>query len=120
MFPRNFAREWFLGGENLTSSSTKTAKTINFKFCAHIFNWVLHNSVPAFFLILRYLFFMVLGKFPPIKFPPRKSPPPPRKFPPRIFLEVMSCKPTRQQLRVSYFEPMDQQVIKLTVCEAAN
>ena len=75
MFPRNFAREWFLGGENLTSSSTKTAQTINFKFCAHIFNWVLHNSVPAFFLILRYLFFMVLGKFLPGKFPPIKLPP---------------------------------------------
>ena len=34
--------------------------------------------------------------------------------------QVMSCEPTSQQLRVSHFEPMDQQVIKLTVCEAAN
>ena len=34
--------------------------------------------------------------------------------------QVMSCEPTRQQLRVFNFEPMDQQLIKLTVCEAAN
>ena len=34
--------------------------------------------------------------------------------------QAMSCEPTRQQLRMAHFEPMGQQVIKLTVCEAAN
>ena len=34
--------------------------------------------------------------------------------------QAISSELTRQQFRLSHFEPMDQQVIKLTVCEAAN
>ena len=55
---RNFAREWFLGGEHLTSSGTKTALGINFKLCIHISNRLLHKSVPAFFLKMSYSIFI--------------------------------------------------------------
>ena len=57
---RNFARERFLGGEHLTSSSTKTAQTINFKLCTHISNRLLHKTVPAFFLIMSHSFFIAI------------------------------------------------------------
>ena len=45
---RNFARECFLGGEHLTSSSTKTAQTINFKLCTHISNRLLQKTIKVF------------------------------------------------------------------------
>ena len=54
---RNLARERFLGGKHLTSSSTKTAKSIIFKLCTHVSNRLLHKTVPAFFLIMCYSFF---------------------------------------------------------------
>ena len=57
---RNFARECFLGGEHLTSSSTKTAQTINFKLCTHISNRLLHKTMPAFFLIMSHSFFIAI------------------------------------------------------------
>ena len=53
----DFARETFVGGEHITSSSTKTAETINFKFCTHISNKLLHKTVPAFILIMSHSFF---------------------------------------------------------------
>ena len=53
----NFARERFLGGEHLTSASTKTAQTNNFKLCAHISKRLLHKTMPAFLLIMSYSFF---------------------------------------------------------------
>ena len=56
----NFARERFLGGENLTSSSTKTAKMVNFNLCTHISKRLLHKTVPAFFLIMSYSFFIAI------------------------------------------------------------
>ena len=40
---------WVVGG-HLTSSSTKTAQTINLKHCTHISNRLLHKTMPAFFL----------------------------------------------------------------------
>ena len=57
---RNFAKEKFLGGEHLTSSSTKTAQRINFKLCTHISNRLLHKTVPAFFLIMSHSFFIAI------------------------------------------------------------
>ena len=57
---RNFARECFLGGEHLTSSSTKTAQTINFKLCTHISNRLLHKTMPAFCLIMSCSFFIAI------------------------------------------------------------
>ena len=59
---RNFAREKFLSGEHLTSSSTKTAERINFKLCTHISNRLLHKTVPAFFLIMSYSFFIAITR----------------------------------------------------------
>ena len=40
--------EWFLAGEHLTSSSTKTAQTINFKLCTHISNRLLQKTIKVF------------------------------------------------------------------------
>ena len=57
---RNFARECFLGGEHLTSSSTKTAQTINFKLCTHISNRMLHKTVPGFYLTMSCSFFIAI------------------------------------------------------------
>ena len=57
---RNFAKEWFLGGEHLTGSSTKTAQTINFKLCTHISNRMLHKTVPAFYLTMSCSFFIAI------------------------------------------------------------
>ena len=57
---RNFARECSLGGEHLTSSSTKTAQTINFKLCTHISDRLLHKTVPAFYLIMSFWFFIAI------------------------------------------------------------
>ena len=45
---RNFAREKFLHGEHLTSSSTKTAERIKFKLCAHISYRLLTKPCPRF------------------------------------------------------------------------
>ena len=42
------AREWFLAGEHLTSYSTKTAQTINFKLCTHISNRLLQKTIKVF------------------------------------------------------------------------
>ena len=52
--------EWFLAGEHLTSSSTKTAQTINFKLCVHISSRLLHKTVPMFFLIMSCSFFIAI------------------------------------------------------------
>ena len=52
--------EWFLAGEHLTSSRTKTAQTINFKLCVHISSRLLHKSVPVFFLIMSWSFFIAI------------------------------------------------------------
>ena len=52
--------EKFLTGEHLTSSSTKTAEKINFKLCSHISNRLLHKTVPVFFQIMSYLFFITI------------------------------------------------------------
>ena len=49
-----------LGGERLTSSSTKMAERINFKLCTHISNRLLYKTVPAFFLIMSYSFFIAI------------------------------------------------------------
>ena len=57
---RNFARETFLGGQHMLSSSTKTPKRINFKLCTHISKRLLHKTVPAFFLIMSHLFFIAI------------------------------------------------------------
>ena len=57
---RNFARETFLGGEHMMSSSTKTAKRINFKICTHISKRLLHKTVPALFLIMSHSFFIAI------------------------------------------------------------
>ena len=57
---RNFTREWFLGGEHLTSSSTKTAQIINFKLWTHISNRLLHKTVPAFYRIISCSFFIAV------------------------------------------------------------
>ena len=54
------ARETFLGGEHMTSSSTKTAKRINFKRCTHIFKRLLHKTMYAFFLIMSHSFFIAI------------------------------------------------------------
>ena len=59
---RNFTREWFLGGEHLTSSSTKTAQIINFKLWTHISNRLLHKTVPAFSLRMSYPFFIAITR----------------------------------------------------------
>ena len=59
---RNFAREKFLSGEHLTSSSTKTAERTNFKFCANISNRLLQKTVTAFFLIMSYSFFIAITR----------------------------------------------------------
>ena len=56
----NFAREWFLDGKQFTSSSTKTAQTINFKLSTHIFNRLLHKTISAFFLIMSCSFFIAI------------------------------------------------------------
>ena len=40
--------ELFLGAEHLTSSTSKTAQTINSKLYTHIFRRLLHETVPAF------------------------------------------------------------------------
>ena len=57
---RNFARETFLGGEHMTSSSTKTALAINFKLFTHTSNRLLHKTVPAFLLIISHSFFIAI------------------------------------------------------------
>ena len=57
---RNFARETFLGGEHMMSSSTKTAKRINFKLCTHISKRLLHKTGPAFFLMMSHSFFIAI------------------------------------------------------------
>ena len=59
---RNFARVKCLGGEHLTSSSTKMAWRINFKLCTHSSNRLLHKTVPAFFLIMNYSFFIAITR----------------------------------------------------------
>ena len=56
----NFARETFLGGEHITSSSTKTAQTVNFKLSTYISNRLLHETMPAFFLIMSHSFFIAI------------------------------------------------------------
>ena len=56
---RNFTMETFLGGEHMTSSSSKTAKRINFKLCTRISNRLLHKTVPMFFLIMSHHSFFV-------------------------------------------------------------
>ena len=57
---RNFSREWLLGGEHLTNSSTKTAQTINFNLCTHVFNRLLHKTMPSFFLVMSCSFFIAI------------------------------------------------------------
>ena len=57
---KEFRRERFLGDEHLTSSSTKTASTINFKLYTHVSKRLLHKSVPAFFLIIYCSFFIAI------------------------------------------------------------
>ena len=57
---RNFARETFLGDEHMMSSSTKTAKRINFILCTHISKRLLHKTVPAFFLIMSNSFLIAI------------------------------------------------------------
>ena len=38
----------FLGGGHMTTSSTETAETINFKLCTHISKRLLHKTMPVF------------------------------------------------------------------------
>ena len=57
---RNFDREWFLGCEQSTSSSTKTAQTINFKMRTHISNRLQRKYLPVFFLIISHPFFIAI------------------------------------------------------------
>ena len=59
---RNFAIKSFLSGKHMPSSSTKTAWGINFKLCTHISNWLLHKTVPAFFLILSHSFIATIRR----------------------------------------------------------
>ena len=54
---RNFAREKFLFEEHLTSPSTKTAE-----LSTNIFNRLLHKTVPTFFLIMSYSFFIAITR----------------------------------------------------------
>ena len=56
----NFTREKFLSGKHLTSSSKKMASRINCKFYIHSLNRVLHKTVPTFFLIVSYSFFIAI------------------------------------------------------------
>ena len=57
---RNFARETFLGGEHMTSSSMKTAKRINVKLCTHISKRLLHKTMSQLFLIMSHSFFIAI------------------------------------------------------------
>ena len=50
-FQRNLAREKFLGGKHLKSSSTKMVYRINFTLCTYISNRLLHKTMPTFLLI---------------------------------------------------------------------
>ena len=54
---RNFGGESFLRGEHFTSASTKTAWTIDFNLCTHIFDRILNKNVSAFFLTMSHSFF---------------------------------------------------------------
>ena len=53
-----FAEKRFLGGQLFMSSSTKMARTIDFKFCPHISYRMLNKNVPAFFLAMSHSFFI--------------------------------------------------------------
>ena len=59
---RNFAGERVLGGEHLTSSSTRTALTIDYKLWTHISNRMQNIKVPAFFLTVSYSFFISINQ----------------------------------------------------------
>ena len=50
-FQRNLAREKFLVGKHLKSSSTKMVYRINFTLCTYISNRLLHKTMPTFLLI---------------------------------------------------------------------
>ena len=54
---KNFAREWFLGPEHLTNSSSKTAQTINFKLYTYISIRLLHKTVLGFSLNELVIFY---------------------------------------------------------------
>ena len=59
---RDFGREMFLRGEHFMGSSTKTAYSINFKLCTHVFHRLLRKTVPMLFLIMNHSFFIAITR----------------------------------------------------------